>query len=89
MRVVVVALLAANATDVVVTTIRWVVRKPYSTQTVLNGDVFSFNSAKLAHLLPEYPDEIGHTGSSAIIQETAKLLPSAAPGQHSKSKQHP
>src|SRR6185437_4813350 len=39
-------------------------------KSVLDGDVFSFNPAKLAQLLPEGPYEHRHTRSSAIVQET-------------------
>jgi hypothetical protein len=37
---------------------------------VLNGDILSFNPAKLVQLLPERIDENRHTRRSAIIQET-------------------
>jgi hypothetical protein len=37
---------------------------------ILDGDVFSFNPSKLAHLLPERVHEDRATRSSAYIQET-------------------
>src|SRR6266536_6605742 len=39
-------------------------------ESILDGDVFSFNPAKLAQLLPKRLQEDRDTGSSAIIQVT-------------------
>jgi hypothetical protein len=39
-------------------------------KSILDGDVFSFNPAKLAQLLPERVQEDRNTRSSTLIQET-------------------
>ena len=74
--------LAANAARVPETTIRSMLRRTRSAASsgrrsrvlfgkpILNGDVFSFNPAKLAQLLPERLHENRATSSSACIQET-------------------
>ena len=82
MGMVVVALLAANAGGVPVTTIRSTLRRTKLRRklrqaltlllgkSVLDGDILSLDPSKLAQLLPERLHENRATGSSACIQET-------------------
>ena len=79
---VVVAFLAANTAGAPEATIRSTLRRTRSAassgrrsgfplrESVLDGDVFPFNPAKLAQLLPERLQEARDTRSSACIEET-------------------